>query len=565
MAGVLASAHMMCAQTTPPPNQPVYIFVTANVGDYVNKAISEERLRRTLPLIEKYRKDNPSLAATLYFSGAMSDALAQNNAQDHLLDFVKGFIQRGAVRPGYDGSDEPTYEHRPMLDYSKTKTPEDRWLARVEVAKALLNEARDPMTGAPQPGKSGGLKRMQEVFGPAAMIRGVVLIRPNMYGPLDEVGGDSEIVNVLRQMNKDAILVGLTESDLAHTSGSQFRPWADQFSKEMSPFLNTAPEVFWQEDAPRLSETSLLDWRPFHAEDGVDKLKAALKGLNRTHVRIIQVQLGGQRIYAMPPKPPLARIILPLSWAYQHPDSPLYPADMTYSKAEVEAHYAAQEAAVKYLVSEFLPANPGSRFVSVDDVKALAKQPGYGYEVSVEKLRATVGEVLKVWGDKTTPPLFVPKIDDRFLSLADWFAVMADALAQRSRTGNFPATVHLGRVFGPVSTAQHRPLPTGEVTADSVARTCVKLVDALHDDSWNAAPHNAIPNPITIDGLSLTPAQFLRLMAEALVAPTPTAKLQVKPMEMFASKLVTFYNRRALTDLGAAWTYKPEIAEPLAK
>ena len=192
-----------------PPQQPVYIFVTANVNDYVNWAISEERLRRTVAAVEKYRKDNPTLVANVYFSGAMSDALSQHNGEDHLLDLVRTAMDRGFIRPGYDGSDEPTYNHRPMLDFSQAKNTEERWLVRLDSARQLLSQARDPMTGTPQPGKSGGLKRMQEVFGPATIIRGVFLQSPNLWGPMSEVGGDSEIVNVIREFNKTAIMDGV--------------------------------------------------------------------------------------------------------------------------------------------------------------------------------------------------------------------------------------------------------------------------------------------------------------------------------------------------------------------
>jgi hypothetical protein len=99
----------------------------------------------------------------------------------------------------------------------------------------------------------------------------------------------------------------------------------------------------------------------------------------------------------------------------------------------------------------------------------------------------------------------------------------------------------------------------GEVTAKSVSLICGKLMASLRDDSPHPIPMNAIPSPVAIDGLSLTPAQFLRLMAEALVAPSATQKLQVKPIQMFAGRVMTFNNRRPRTDLGAPWTYKPVV------
>jgi hypothetical protein len=561
MGGFLAQAPWMCAQTAP-PRQPVYVFVTSSVGDYVNADMSEERLRRSLASLEKYRKADPGLTATLYLSGAMSDALAQHNDRDHLLDFVRGYIAQGAVRPAYDGTEEPTYERRPMLNFSGAKDAEDRWLIRMDSAKELLTQARDPLTGAPLPGKSGGLKRMQEVFGEATVIRGVLLQFPNVWGAVSEVGDDGEIVNVIRQLNKNAIMVGLSETDLAHTSGSMFRPWASDFSKVMSPEANTSPELFWQENVLRVSETSTSDWRTFRAEDGVEKLKAALAALDRSHVRVLHVELGGERMYVKPSPPSQGRVIMPLTWAWAHPDAPLFPSDLRFSAEQTEAKYAQQDEVLKFLASEFLPANPGSRFVSATDLKSLAK-PGVGYDVSVEKLRGSVGDMLAAWGDKATPPAFL-KVDDRYLSLADLFEVLADSLAQRSRSGKFPVSVRVGRVFGPVLAAAPKPSAEGEVSADSVARTAAKLIDAMHDDEWNPRPRNAVPSPIQIDGFTLSPAQFLRLMAEALVAPSPDTMLRIKPTEMFAGRVMRYYTRRLFSDLGAPWTYKPAVIDASA-
>ncbi len=153
---LLASVSLVRGQNPPPAKQPLYILVTADVGDYVNWEISQERLRRTISDLEKYQKSNSALRSTFYFSGAMTDALEQHNPQDQLLDLVRNSIGKGLIDPAYDGADEPTYDHRPMTDFSKAKTVEDRWLVRMDSAKALLNEARDPMTGTPEPGRMAG-------------------------------------------------------------------------------------------------------------------------------------------------------------------------------------------------------------------------------------------------------------------------------------------------------------------------------------------------------------------------------------------------------------------------
>ena len=49
---------------------PTYFYLTADMTDQVNLDITEGRLRRLLPMIEKYRKTRPDLMATVLFSGA---------------------------------------------------------------------------------------------------------------------------------------------------------------------------------------------------------------------------------------------------------------------------------------------------------------------------------------------------------------------------------------------------------------------------------------------------------------------------------------------------------------
>jgi len=55
----------------------------------------------------------------------------------------------------------------------------------------------------------------------------------------------------------------------------------------------------------------------------------------------------------------------------------------------------------------------------------------------------------------------------------------------------------------------------------------------------------------------VNPAQFLRLMAEALVAPTSDTKLTIKPTDIFWGRDEVYIRTRSLADEGGAWTYKP--------
>src|SRR5216684_2456453 len=156
-----------------PEGQPIYLYLLSRYTDQFNIEMTEDRLRRTLPMLERQQKLHESgFTAILLFSGAVSEALEDRNRKTGIKDFVLDYARRGVVELGYDGTDEPTYHRRSLPDLFTPKTPEERWFGRVQAAGKFLTEARDLM-GNLRPGRSGGLKKMQEVFGEAACITGV--------------------------------------------------------------------------------------------------------------------------------------------------------------------------------------------------------------------------------------------------------------------------------------------------------------------------------------------------------------------------------------------------------
>jgi hypothetical protein len=536
-----------------PAQQPVYVYLYADITDHVNVELSEDRLRRILPMIEQYRKQHPDahVSATVLFSGAMSKAFAERNSQSHICDFVMDFIHRGVIQAGYDGADEPTYKQRPLIDFSNVRTPEDRWLARQTTADKLLTEGRDPLTGAEVAGSIGGLKEMQEVFGPAACIKGVLLAVPDrMVGMMPEVGADSEAVNAIRRYNTQAIMFGVPDSSPVH--GPFLRKWSAAIGKDMSPTPDTSPELFWQDNVLRTSESNGPDLRLFHAYDAVAGFKTMAAKLDRSRIHVIHVELASQRNYLAASFKPN-----PLAYAYDHPDSPKLPADAGRARADVDAAYTKEDALMKWMAEEFFPANPGSRFVSSLDLKEMVA-PGAGYSVSVSKLRSALEETLKTWGTDPVPPKYL-LVDGRYLSMADMFQVMADALAEFQHGGKLPESVRLIPVYGPIPTQRDRGPATGEIAVASVATACTGLAARLHDDTWSPVPKNFIPGRVPVDGINLTAAQFLRLMAEALVSPSGDTKLTVKPTDMFWGLDATYFRTRSIGDEGAAWTYKPAV------
>jgi|GEM_PF-1101824 len=582
MMMVLVAGGAFAAPTA--PKEPIYVYLYARVTDHVNLDITEDRLRRVLPMIERYRKEHPEahVSAEVLFSGAVSQALAQRNSETHMVDFVRGYIRRGVIEPGYDGTDEPTYEHRPVLDFSNAQTAEDRWLARESVDEKLLAEGRDPLTGAPEPGKAGGLKEMEKVFGNATCITGLTLwmnaatggqavTRARLPGEEEapkpkradafltglqpEVGGDSELVQLFRRDHTKALLFGIADTNPGHVAG--FGEGRAGFSRLISPVPETAPEVYWQDNVLRSSEAS-GSVRLVHAYDGPEAMKGAIDKANRSTIHVIHVELASQQSY-LQPEFIKGQEFPPLKYAYDHPDAPKLPQDALLPAAAVDAAFAKEDALLKWLVGDFFPSNLGSRVVSSTELMQMAA-PSTGFSVSVEGLREGLKEFLKEAGNDTfLPALF--RADGHYLSLADMFQAMTDALAEFSRTGKFPNSVKVDAVYGPVRVYTGHGPNEGEVTVVSIAHVCAEIDGNLHDDSPGKIPKNAIPNFIKVDDITMNPAQFLRLMAHAMVTPSPDAKFPVRMTYMRTGVVEMYPKLRRLSDDGFGWTLKPAPLE----
>lgn len=574
--GLFSGANLAGA----PGEQPVYIYLVARVTDHVNLDMTEERLRHILPEVERYRQGYPNAhtSATILFSGAVSKALQERNGQTHILDFVKDYIRRGVIEAGYDGTDEPTYEHRPTLDIRGEPSPEARWKKRQEIAEQFLAEARDPLTGAPASG-TGGLKAMQEVFGPAAYIQGLESAsesyRPpqkvapppgalgtpppgatfsSVLGVFREFGGDTETLQMLRKYNTTALMSGAPATNPAQLPG--YREAITHLGWIMSPAPETVPELYWQDYVLRISEAA----PPVHAakaSDGADVLKDVLDKAKRSTIQLVQVELGGPENYL---QPAFAKTgpNAPVKYAYDHPQAPRLPADALRPSREVDAAWAKEEAALKWLGETYFPNNAGSRFVSNSDLSKMAG-PSTGFRISTAVLRSELGAALQQVGNDTRLFNFL-RVDGHYLSLAELFQVLTDELAEFHQTGKLPQAVSTAKVYGPFRLVTGHGPNDGQVTAGELEATCAQIAGALHQDMPN--PSNGIPmNSITpllkINGMDLNPAQMIRLMALALENPAPETKLRVRMTYMTGEAGAVVPKTRSLFDTGFVWTLKP--------
>lgn len=558
-----------------PADQPVYIYLYARVGDQVNIEITEDRLRHILPTVQKYRKMYPEahLSATVLFSGAVSRALQQRNAQTHILDFVKDSIRRGDIEPGYDGTDEPTYTHRPTLVFNENQSPEECWRLRQTVASQSFTEARDPLTGAPAAG-DGGLKEMQAVFGTAQCLKGLDLAlktdrahgrvyargsvpRPvpggvlSVPGIFTEIGGDTETLQALRPLNTSAIIFGLPAVNPADLPG--FSEQVSHFGEMMSPIPDSAPEIFWQDGVLRISERS-RHVRPVKAFNGVEALQAIFKGLDRNKLHVIQVELGSPDAYLQPAfvkTAPNAAV----KYAYDHPENAKLPAEDLLPAADVSAGWNKEDELLRWLAGEYFPANAGSRAVDSADLKTMAGA-STGFNVSTASLQAQMVELMNKWHHDTFTPSFL-KVDDRYLSLAEWFQVMTDALAEFHRTGKLPQSVKVVKVRGPIYLTNGHGPNVGEVNVQDLAALCADIAGPLHDDSSNEIPRNAIPPVVTVNGTKINAAQALRLMAQALADLAPQKVIPIKMTYTVDEIGGAFPKSRPMGYVGFVWTLKP--------
>lgn len=568
--------------------EPVLVYLQAEITDHVNLDITENRLRQLLPMLETYRNKYPgaNVSATLLFSGAVSDALAWRNGRTHIVDFVKDYVQRGVVEVGYDGADEPTYETRPLLDFSNARTPQDRWMIRQEAAEQILTKARDPLSGAAVIGRSGGLARMQEVFGEAAYVSGAAPMvgfrvrstRTNTHTPpadmvatkavvppkpkpplvptlVPEIGADTETAYEIHRLNTTAIMPGLPEDNPANLAG--FGGGEAGFQRVVSPSAETSPEVYWQDNVLRLSEVSNTSEAAAEAEHDfkgltADETKEDFGDLDRSRIQVVRIELADERYYLQHSLTKDDEY--PLKYAYSHSEDPTLPPDALASKAEVDAAYDREEAALRWLSEEFFSANPGSHFVSNAQLKQMAGQ-SVGYSLSVAALQKAVSQALNEWGNNTFPLPYL-RVENHYLSLADWFQVMADTLSELDRTGKLPESVRVVAVYGPDHTPLGHGPNVGEATVASVAHVCSDLTQRLHDTGGDP-PKNSVPTSVTVSGINMSGAQFLRLMAEALVAPTPDTKVRVKMTYLFPNQAQLVPKTRSMSEMGAGWTVKP--------
>ncbi len=542
----LAVSGLFAAEPAPAP-KPVLIVLYSRFYDHSHQHTTDERLQRLLPMLDKLRKQYPQsgISALFQFSGTVSQLLDEENAGLHLVDQIEDYSRRNLVDIGYTGEEEPSYLYRPKPNLLLAETPEARWGAKAEAAERFLTDFKNPVTGLPVPGLSGGLKRTQEVFGNVVFLTGVA----------STVGAGSPSTHEVRRMVPTAVMGGIPPADpkLAITG---FAVSAENFSKFMSPDPVESPEVYWEDNVLRLSDTSLADNKPHSTDEGPEALKKVFEKLDRGHVRVVKLEVAAYKRY-LTRRADGSVVADPLEWLYYHPDDPVMPSQLHAMVAQgaVEEGYKQDEATLKWLLDEFLPANPGSRFISI---RELAQLPAPAdSEVGAAQLKALASDLNERFAKLPMEPPNFGRAGDSFFTLAESFELLAQALAGFDKTGSLPKSVALTPAWGPLTLPNGMGPSTGFVPVSAVIQAAAQIAPRFADTGWKRVPANAVPAMIPVGSLSLNAAQFLRLMAQAYLDPSRDKSLALNGMTLTTRSSFMFPKNTPITDQGNSWGFKP--------
>ena len=478
--------------------------------------------------------------------------MLEANESLHVVDQIRDASRRGLVDVGYTGEEEPSYMYRPKPDLIAAGTPEQRWTAIAEAAEHFLVDFKDPLTGHPFPGLTGGLKRTQEVFGEAAFVRGVTT-------PL-LLAGDSAITHEVEKLAPQAMMMGVPAAD-PRLGIESYGASANGFALGVSPLPQTSPEVFWEDGALRLSLVSKTDMKPHTTDESLDALKKALAGIERSHVRVVALEINPYLRYFR--KRADGSVVWdPMEWLYYHPDEPGMPTTMKpFANTDViQTAYRNEQAILNWLLEEYLPANPGSRFVSARELTRMA-----GPELSaraswsdVQALAADLDAQFKLHPNRTTDYL---RAGDRFFSGAEAFELMAESLAGIKKDGSAPASLTPVAMHGPITVPNDMGPIRGSVTAREVIEAAAALAPGLRRTEWKRIPENAVPAYVQVGAVRVNSAQFLRLMAQVCADALPDRVLTLNAIEAHSDLSFRYPKNTPLIDQGMGWTLKPARLE----
>ncbi|MAF66921.1 MAG: hypothetical protein CMJ84_14855 [Planctomycetes bacterium] len=464
--------------------KPVYIYLFSHTEDHINLDRSEERFERVLPMLEGLHASYPQYGpqACFQFYGADSETLSFGTIHD-----ITTARDAGVLSLGYHGAHEPTYSNNPiaLLNY-----PTATW-SEIQVAMELhLNAHRHLYLGDINPLFHGALKKTRNVFGSMLAVSG-----------LDEF--DPAKAHAVDATEPEAILFGYS----AHIPNPppNYMDGIAAFSELLSPTPDHVRQMFWARHHLRVSATDGTGNFDSRGMDGVAHLEDTIATLDRSRTNLLKMSIAGKTIYALQS---------PTGYAYNHPDDPDLPPWLIRPQADIDANYQNIQEVLDWLVQSFFPANPGSRFVSVDALQSAFTSLN-GQSLSRVELLDFAHDLLDGWGGATPapPPAFVTS-GERYLSLCDMTQCLVGMLAGYG--GSLPASVPLGRAIGPLNAALPSLIPP-QVAATDLLAAAAALDPALNSTAWAETPGYVVPSYLSVGSVQVNAAEFLYLCASLFV------------------------------------------------
>lgn len=537
------------------PPKPIYFLLYSRFHDHLHPDFALQWTKRNLPVLRELRSAIPQahLSWLVQVSGSSAEAFQDFERATGIVSALRKGAEEGLVEIGYEGAEEPTPRWRPMPNFRTGDSPRARWNARMEAAEWFLTEYKHPITGEPDPRRSGGLRRMREIFGDPVWISG--------YS--QELGRDSEWTHLFRKWNLRAVLPGTPEA--ASYPARILHGYAGsiaELGKIMSPGDDDVPEIYFQDGYPRVSRATHRHMTAVPLCAGREAVEKAIAALDRTRPHLLQIELGHPHLFLREDAPAAMRES-PLLAAYQDPKSARLPMSALRTDAELNAAMAAEEETLRWLLSTCEGGDAPNRCISAtairDGVQKATPAAGEDPRDSTASPRGTVSprtvrrlaqHLVQTWGENTYSPAWC-QADGRCFTLAEGFALMAQVLANPSAN----APILLEHIYGPEIVSLDLGVAQERVSRDMLGAAMRPWTERL-GDPWQPYPSQRIPGSIAVGTVTLNPAQLLRAMADLISQPDQTTQ-PVRFCSTYSALGPAFPTSVRLAELGALWTLKP--------
>lgn len=510
----------------PDGDLPVFFFLFTHTEDPFNHELSEERYTRLVPTVESIAAASPEahLTWTIMFQGSDARTVAERNPITGVADLLRDAEAAGVVEFGYHAHHDPTYDNRPQNDFDGSSTWEqivtgmDEWIScRTDLIRG----------GCVEPG-AGGLLAIESLLGDVDAASGLFV-----FDYLETGAG----VHAYRRYDPDR-LVGFGFPDHGPIISSGL--WGAEVAELLTllaPAWDTSPSLVWIDDVLRISGGSAPEGVVgINTIEGARAAAMTLDSIDRGRVQFFNTGLASKFHYA---------VASPTIYGYSHPDSPELPPGEVLDRAEIDANYRASEQTLGFLATEFVPANPGSRFVPADWIVAHAAPDDY-FVVERSQIESMAAWVLDHWD--AAPPIWVHDGTD-YYSIRDALVLFSMAISDPGRS-----SFDLLPAYGPFDDAG----PTGDAMATrstlaGIAAEVASSVDAAASAAWEVTPSNLLES--RYDGLTL--AQVLYGLAVLVADPPVGDRVAIVPTAAAPGTLGLLEAMGCSICSGTAWSLKP--------